>query len=100
MDLFVLWEGKPIPVKREISESDLNFARRVEFLLYALDSGIPAHKAEVLSHCFLNRLLYGSRYSAALEAQIDSVQRISGEVQGDAESHGNGASPAANYRRK
>jgi hypothetical protein len=73
MSLFVVWEGRLIPVERDVVESDRSFVRRIEFFLHALDQGVSAERSSVLSHCYLNQLLYGSRYMAAIEAQIRAI---------------------------
>ena len=77
MSLFIVWDGQPIPVEREIVESDRSFALRLEFFLYALDQGLSVERARVLSYCFSNQRLYGSRYMPAIEAQIATINSSS-----------------------
>lgn len=76
MNLFIVHKKDLIPVHKEIVESSLNFTRRIEFLLYALDQNIPFERAQILSYCYLNRIVYDSHYSSVLEQQISEIETI------------------------
>jgi hypothetical protein len=74
MELIIDSENEKLEIKQSITESEDVFIRRLKFILSALNLGIIPERAKILSLCFLNRILFGSAYSSALEAEIDKVK--------------------------
>lgn len=73
MELLLVIDDKLVPIKQDIIESADHFAKRIEFLLYALESGRTLERANVLAKCYMNNILYGCTYSSVLETEIQQI---------------------------
>jgi hypothetical protein len=73
MTIYILHEQAIITIDRHVTETNDVFTRRVEFLIYALDQGIPVERAQTLSYAYRNKLQYTLAYHPEIEAVITRV---------------------------